>query len=375
MRWIVSALLSLFVCTATVMSQPPKGMDKKPGDKMDKSSPTSATEPSMYAGETLKQWIEKLDSKDAAVRDTALRVLPTFGPAAEVALPKMIRMMVDPYEDTSVCVSAIRIVTMNSWTDKEKNHDTLVKNLNTLMVHTSSILRLQAALAAGRLDDGTGCIAKLCDLLKDGHSYEVRRAAALSLAAVARGTAETGPDMRAVVSLVNCMNSDTSLVIRGEAVQSLITLGPPRFVEDWDKEKAALVARLAKETVPAQKMWLRVCLMRMDPTMIKPNMPLVTSELNNPKIRVAAAEAIGMMGHEGKVCVKELTAGVKNVEDPENWAFAAMCMWALAQMESDAFPALGDIQKLLKHTNGDLRVYAEYAQKKITTGLKLANPK
>ena len=109
MRVFVSALLLLvsmllLVSVAASPAQPPKPADKKPADKkpadkkpadkMDKTSATSATEVKNVDGETLDQWIKKLESGDASLRDTALRVVPAFGAPAEKALPKILSMMV-----------------------------------------------------------------------------------------------------------------------------------------------------------------------------------------------------------------------------------------------------------------------------------------
>src|SRR5713226_8517336 len=128
MRWIGFALLLLGIVAALPAQPPPKGVgadkkpvdkkpvDKKPVDKMDKSSTTSITEGSKFDGETVDQWIGKLSSPDPSIRDTALRVLPSFGAPAEKALPKIMSMMVDDV-DTTVKVTAIRVMTTTSPTD------------------------------------------------------------------------------------------------------------------------------------------------------------------------------------------------------------------------------------------------------------------
>src|SRR5262249_30480507 len=160
MRLLWIAALVLLICVAASPAQPKpvdkkpadkKPADKKPPDKMDKPPmTTSATDVSKIDGETLDEWIKKLSSPDASLRDTALRVIPAFGVPGEKALPKVMSMMIND-TDTSVRITAIRIATMGSTTDVKKTADTLTINLNQLMGHTSSVLRLQATLGVGRL--------------------------------------------------------------------------------------------------------------------------------------------------------------------------------------------------------------------------------
>src|SRR5262249_49794148 len=97
MRWTGFVLLLLGIVAALPAQPPPKGVgadkkpvDKKPVDKKppadkvpDKSTTSSMTDSAKFDGETIDQWIAKLSSPDASIRDTALRVLPTFGAPGE----------------------------------------------------------------------------------------------------------------------------------------------------------------------------------------------------------------------------------------------------------------------------------------------------
>jgi len=380
MRLLLTSTLVFLICVAASPAQP-KPVDKKPADKKpaDKKPPdkidrppmtTSATDVSKIDGETLEQWIAKLSSPDASLRDTALRVIPGFGVPGEKALPKIMSMMVND-ADTSVRVTAIRIATMGSTTDVDKLLGTLTPNLNTLMGHTSSVLRLQATLGAGRLGArGAGCIGKLCDVIRvDQSSYEVRRAAASALANVARGDPGTGcPDVRAIHALLGAL-SDSALAVRADVIQALITLGPPYEPSDLDGVRKSVANRIPRETDAVQKMWLRVLLMRSDwtnTTTIKANMALLVKEMSNPKLRANAAECIGMMGREAKVALAELQSGVNSVDAPENLPFVYMCIWALGQLEGDALPALEDIKKWQNHKDNAIKSAVTEAVKRIT---------
>jgi HEAT repeat protein len=234
------------------------------------------------------------------------------------------------------------------------------------MSHTSSVLRLQAVLGAGRLGPkGAGCTQKLCEVLRiDQSAYEVRRGAAAALSVVARGDESTGPDTRAIHALLSALG-DSALAVRADAVQALITLGPPLEPADLDGERKSILNRLPRENDPVQKIWLRVCLMRLDPTAIKANMPLIVKELSNPKLRVTAAEAIGVMGKEAKGCLDELKKGVNSEDKPENLPFIVMCMWAASQAKGEAQSMLPDVQKWKAHKEEIVRNYATDAEKRI----------
>jgi len=377
MRLLLIAALILSICVAASPAQPKpvdkkpadkKPAEKKPPDKMDKPPmTTSATDVSKIDGETLDQWIAKLSSPDASLRDTALRVIPNFGVPAEKALPRIMYLMInDP--DTSVRVTAIRIATLGSSTDIDKTVNTLTQNLNQLMGHTSSVLRLQATLGAGRLGArGTGCIGKLCDVIRvDQSAYEVRRAAAAALSKVARGDPGTGgPDIRAIHALLGAL-SDSALAVRADVIQALIDLGPPAEPADVDGVRKSVANRIPRENDPVQKMWLRVLLMRTDLTTVKANMPLIVKEMSNAKLRTNAAECIGMMGREAKVALPELQSGVNSVDAPENLPFVYMCIWALGQLEGDALPALEDIKKWQNHKDEAIKSAVREAVKRIT---------
>lgn len=377
MRLLTSALIFL-MCVAASPAQP-KPVDKKPADKKPPDSlakppmTTSATDVSKIDGETLDQWIAKLSSPDASLRDTAVRVIPAFGAPGEKALPKIIYMMVnDP--DTTVRVSAIRVATTNTVTEADKILANLTTNLNQLMGHPSSVLRLQATLAAGRLGPrGVGCTVRLCDALKDTSSYEVRRAAAASLAIVARDQGAGGPDVRAIHALLSALG-DSALAVRADAIQSLITLGAPYDPSDLEGERKSVANRLGggRETDPVQKLWLRVLLMRLDPSTIKANMPILIKELSNPKLRSNAAECLGLLGKEAKVALPELQKGVNLPDVPENLPFVCMCMWSVSQLEGDALPVLEDIKKWLNHKDQTVKNFAQDAVNRIT-GVKKKN--
>src|SRR5262249_19785443 len=144
-------------------------------------------------------------------------------------------------------------------------------------------------------------------------------------------------------------------------------LGPPLDPNDLDGERKSLTNRIPRETDAAQKIWLRVCLMHLDPAAIKANMPLLVKELSNPRLRVTAAEAIGTMGKESKSCLDELRKGINLDNTPENLPFVSMCMWAASQAKGEAKSLLPDIQKWKTHKEEVVRNYAMDAEKRILT--------
>src|SRR5436309_12460338 len=91
-------ILLVGACTATVQGQPGSPPAAPPNVVPGASAPPPPT-PNKYVppekidGETLDQWILKLDNRDPQVRELAIHMLPWFGPAASKAIPKLIKMM------------------------------------------------------------------------------------------------------------------------------------------------------------------------------------------------------------------------------------------------------------------------------------------
>ncbi|MFL5340638.1 MAG: HEAT repeat domain-containing protein, partial [Gemmataceae bacterium] len=198
MRFLLPAL-SVCALTAALPAQPSKPATK-PTSTPSAPSMADSKWPAQIAGKSLKEWMDKLDDPDPSTRDAAIRVLPSFGPAAEKAIPKLLSKMTGDFDATVRC-SAMIAVTANGLDDKAQLPK-VIDGVAAVMKTNQASVRIQAAYAASRIgkparDHLTG---SLIDLLHDQQSYEVRRAAAVAIGNVCYDEKDQ-PDQRALTAL------------------------------------------------------------------------------------------------------------------------------------------------------------------------------
>jgi hypothetical protein len=357
---------------------------------------TGPKAPATIADQTFEEWFKKLSDPDPSTRDAAVRVIPAFGSAAEKAIPKITSMMVSDVDNT-VKVSALLTVTMYPF-ENQKLIDAVVKNVQTMLSSTQTAIRIQAALAAGRLGNhAKPMIGSLIDYtLNNQGSYEVRRAGAVALGQV--GFEKDGyPDKRAVNALLSAL-SDPCLVVRLEIVKSLLYLGSPGSLPESDSERKSLMQRIeakgAKhEADPAMQLMLRGCILRLDAVLLASTEQMqadeqmkpirsaaitrtgkylddVAKELTNPRLRITAVDVLGIQGKAGLPKINGLLAGLRPEENkPENYEFMAHCLHAIGNLGPDArLPAEETIKRLTMHSDPTLKNIAEGVLKKLQAG-------
>ena len=322
--------------------------------------------PKEIGGDDLDDWIKKLKHSDPSTRENALRVIPFFGVDAKKAIPQMIERMVD--RDHSVRLTAMAVLGSNL-IDDPKHLKSIMLNLEQLLYHGQSTVRIQAATMAGRLGilGEKTLLPKLLSefQVRNEYSYEVRKAACFALGRVTQGDAVKGPDRRALLALVHAL-SDDCVFVRIEAAQSLMMLGNPSEPADQESEKRILLERIIKEPDRTLVIWLRLCLMRLDAKLINPaNLNPIADALTSTDIRLrsTAAEALGMMGKDANAKAGNLREGLKfaTSDKPEDVDFMVKCLWAIGQMGKDADFMINDIKPLTEHKYDIVKAYAKDA--------------
>lgn len=357
----------LLLATIPVVAQPPAATPPTtPPPTSTEMRPTSP--PSEILGDSLDTWIKRLDSKDAAVRELAVRTVPLFGAPAKKALPKLVDLTSDP--DYAVRLAALFIVTANP-IDDEKLQARIAQKVVDTCRHSQTAVRIAGAQAASRL--GTAAAGAIDVLIGEYHirnslSYEARKAAAEALGQVAQRdpkNPESGPDRRAIIALINAL-SDSCLAVRIEAAQSLLFLGPPARPEDLEREKQILLQRIVAEPDKVLALWLRVCLIRLEPSLLTPkNIEPIAAALRSTehRVRVNAADALALMGPAAKDRAGDLREGLRyaNSDKPEDLEFLAKCLWAIGNMGKEASFLTQEVKPLVNHKDPTIKALAQEA--------------
>lgn len=330
------------------------------------SASSSYSPPTEILGEGLDSWIRRLESKDPAAREMAVRMLPMFGEPAKRALPKIVSMISAPENDYSVRLAALDIATSVRMDDEKLRKEVVRRVVEHLIPHSQGGIRIAAAKACARIGfPAAGAIEHLIGpyYLRNELSYEARKAAAEALGMVAQPDPKDptrGPDRRAIIALMGAL-SDPSLSVRIEAAQSLMYLGPPVAPEDLAKEKEILTKRIVAEPDIVLAMWLRVCLMRLDPVLVtNKNLDPIAANLRNKKhfVRMNAAEALGIMGPAAKTKAGDLREGLLygKSKEPEEMEFLAKCLQAIGYLGREASFLKAEVQVLANHENETIRM-------------------
>lgn len=299
------------------------------------AEPKKVAYPTEIDGKSLQDWLKETRSPDPAVRETACRVVPGFGPTArEPAIKDMVRLITD--EDSGVRMAALGTVGAMLFEEKE-NQTQVFAALRSLVSKTFNGApgRFYAtkALTAYGTDAGTQANVELLDSIKMDAWWETRKAVATALGVVGGPVYDDPPKKdpatgnlvpkrpaseTAQKALRYMMENDKSAAVRLEAVFGLITHGPPAFTTTADYLKAmrptfdAAAGRLSgqtpegkkvgKESDDAVRVWLYVLQMMLDDRVIKDTMPKVAEFLQNSSlvVRAQALNALASLGPQAE---------------------------------------------------------------------------
>jgi HEAT repeat protein len=394
MRWLWSLVISA-VATFGVFAQPPaaQGGDaqpaKNPQAPKSPSTPTTPVGPPKWEppkqllGESLEKWIQRLDPrscKDPGLRALAVQTVPLFGEPAKKALPKIVDRLNDP--DLNVRMAALVVVSTVPVDDPTQQKRILERLIGSGgMIYDSQLLvNLQVAAACTRL--GPVCASAIPTLageryLRNPRSFELRKAGAEALGQVGRAdsTSNTPVSRQAIIALMNALNNEDSLAVRIEIVQSLIYLGPPVEDADLAAEIRAIEQRTQSEPDPVLKLWLYVCLMRLQPSLIneKNLTPLVSAlSSSDHRVRLGAVQCFAFMGPDAKLKAGALKIGLDAATSTkdEDKEFAFQTLFAVSRMGKEASVLRPNVQSLLTHPEPAIKEMAKYALDRIDGKIK-----
>jgi HEAT repeat protein len=304
----------------------------------DKTEPSQSSSSSQYkppdavAGKSLDQWIKELKHTDPSVRENAVRTLPLFGDRASKAIPDIIYMTAIDY-DVSLRVNGC-IALMNLKIEKKDEAAAVQALTKQLTDNTQAVVRLHAALALGRFEEGgKAAIPSLIAATKDRGSWEIRKAAVGSLARVSKDKV-MGPDPRATAALLEALK-DYAAKVRLEAVMAMGSMGKPTN----EMTRQTVIRAMQNELRERDKtiaVWAYVSLMALD-RMSEAYLAELIKFLESKDVatRTHAARALGMVGPEVKKQmakkVRDLVAALVTVlKDPEA-SVAEMAAWSLGE--------------------------------------------
>jgi hypothetical protein len=328
------------------------------------SSTTAPTYPSHVQGKTLDQWIKEINDDDPSHRQMAITQVLLFGPNAKKAIPALIKQV---NNSPDVAPKAYAIIALKQLVplDLPNYGRDAVNALCGIggLGNTQGTIRIQACLALAAIGPpARDSIPKLVGLVEDRLSNEVRQWAAFALGRVGYDN-DGNADPRALGALIGGIN-DVSREVRLECLQSITNLGPPAAGPGAAQVKEKLERRVKTEKDNSAKIWVRVAIMRMDPTKVNDsNLNPITSlmkEKGDLDIRVQAARAIGYFGPLAKSKIPDLVEALNDPEPLMVW----QALWSLAMMGKEAKNALPQIEKIAADSKADTSVQ-EAAKKAI----------
>jgi HEAT repeat protein len=372
------AILVFAALTLGAAGQVPKKADPKMEPRADakiaaaaaNAAPSAVNYPSQIAGKSLDQWIKEIDDPDPSHRVLAIQTVVGFGPNAKRAIPSLIRQVkssIDQAPKAYAIYALKQLVPLDVQTYGREAVDALCGTGG--LDNSQGTIRIQACNALATIGPSArAAIPKLVRLIEDRLSNEVRQAAATALGRV--GYDETNyADVRALNALIGGID-DVSREVRLESLQSITNLGPPA-AGSTPQILEKLERRTKTEKDNSAKIWVRVAIMRMNPSKINDAnlnpIAALMKEKGDVDIRVQAARAIGFIGSPAKAKVPELIEALGDPEPLMQW----QVLWSLARMEKDAQRALPQIEKIAADQKADASV-REAAKKaiEVITGKK-----
>jgi HEAT repeat protein len=357
----VVAVCGLLLVAASASSQSTK-------DKKDRF-------PTEIGGRSFEQWMADLhDRYDPTVRQTAIRTVIQFKPeSVKKAVPSLTAALKESdaslRNDAAVALSiAVNYLDLSQSTERDMLQKA-VDGLKPLVLDEQRAVRIHACstLAAIR-QYAKGAIPNLTTALKDSLSWEVRKAAANALGAIALDPKD-GPDPAAMKALTTALN-DSCAPVRLEAISSLFQLGLSRRTQEVTDEKEALNNRL-KDKDKVVVLWARTLLMFLDEKQMNDgNLKRLANELGDPELRVRcqAASALGTLGKKARSKVPDLISALNDRDDEMALAAAT----ALATMDDpSAIPAL---QKIANDEKANLHLRCQCVRSMGSLGDKALVP-
>lgn len=377
---------------ATPADPPPTGTLQP--DPAKPTTPPEPKYPEKIGGKDLKGWLKELEypsgpvQKDDQIRETAVKVIPGFGPSARKPAVKPLIDAIRADPDPGVQIAAITVVSNMGFEMREEVRPVIQVLIQRLANSSNgNIVRMYCVRSLASFGpDAVGAVQRMRDVSGD-QSWETRREVAIALSMIGatpvddkgKPKKDHGPDLKAIDTLLTFQMQDSSVAVRLEAAKSLLALGPPfaktpqEFIKDTEKPRETMEKVLKFESGKAGKantrggapdrgvyVWALLLQLMYDDRKISDNMlelAKLVKEPDSDQVRLFAIQAIGAAGSlfpalgerdrtlddKNKVAVKVVRAVTDALayEHEPILVYTAMTTLALIGKEArDAVPAL-----------------------------------
>jgi hypothetical protein len=180
----------------------------------------------------------------------------------------------------------------------------------------------------------------------------------------------------AMDKLVFTLLKDPSMMVRLEACQALLVLGPPNtpdskaYVAEVGPYLNAVTQRIAKdEKDTGVRIWLLVVEMMYDDRSFEKNVPTIARFVESAEVgnRIHALNALGVLGARAQPALPEVRRALLQ-QDGTVVVSAIACLIAMGEAGKDA---IGDLERLQKETKDEvIKKLAEGAIASIKAGKK-----
>jgi HEAT repeat protein len=322
--------------------------------------------PTEIGGKSLEQWIKEIKHSDPSVRETAMRAVPYFGPAAKAAVPSLLTILKNDTDASCRVHAAISMYMLAEYVEGEEATKAVEVLRAKLDYDPQAIVRFHAVIAVGAFETkATAAIPNLVNRIHDSNSWELRRAVVGALAAIATDK-KFGPDGRAVTAIANLLlnKEEKSGQVRLEAVMSLGGMGRPTQEKEFLLAKQALVGSLKDADKPV-RIWARVSLMAID-QVTDDGLKEVAGYLKDKDVmaRVQAARALAAMGKEAKSKIPDVTELLED-KDPLAVSAAIDALGTFGPLASSAVPALQQLLEKKDYQTDYFKQAVKYAIEQI----------
>jgi HEAT repeat protein len=361
---IVAALVLAALLGTTALAQnaaKENAKDKESDQAIEPKWPDKIYEKNVH------EWLKVIETeKDPALREQALKVLWNFSPSEvrKLGAKLLLRRMISGGEpDNGVRIAVIDLVGALGM-DEPADITEATRILSLSANNGASALRLHAIQALGRF--GPKAYHHINDLTSDvvmsDSAFEIRQALAQTLGRI--GASESGgPNTKALNALTILATKDQCAVVRMEALQSLLLLGPPwsanlkpgsKDPPEYDPKRAqdmveVMKARLAPkkgsvatETDKHMELWYRFVIIRFGvKDDLEEQMTAIAHHLTDPEASVRI-QALEILGRLGDLAAPKLEAIMKLLSDKE-LAVRATALMALGGIGEKAMETLKGI--------------------------------
>lgn len=340
--------------------------------------------PKEINGKTLEDCVKEMRSNpDPAVRESAVRTLPLYGPLARDKGAENLIYAMTKDQDLNVKLAAMSVgpTVLLALNDLQRIDQPLAEGLAAFVKyldHESSHVRYEAVLACGAvgpymMKQQPTIIARLTLRAKEYGSWHLRKVAVGALASIGRGSPPSAdgdrgqdPDRAVVTALLNVTRDDNCALVRRAAIEALIVVGPVASAQlpDWRRALDNLL-RVGPEKDKVNLLWVRVLILRNDPNGPKGNEAHLNAvgdalKAEDPAMRMEGCRALGVLGEEGKNKLQGLLDLIRDVKQPnEVTATAIMAASTMKSQDAIIMPVLQNAS--LTHPNLDIQKVAREA--------------